>query len=378
VNILLLPSWYPTRRNPLSGIFFREQALALHHAGINVYVLALNIYSIREFGEYIRTNPKRHLFNDGGVQTYIINYLNVFPRLRILLWLYSSRILKKYYKKMQRNFNMKFDIVHIHSALQAGFIYYFSGIKTKFVLTEHSSAYSRGWLNNLEKKYLPQIFNNATCLIAVGNGLKIEMKKYTNKPIKVIYNIVYLDKYIIKIDYQKSVFRFAALGLNLKTKGFDILIKAYKRAAVHETSELYIAGLEGEEMRELQELADKSSLKNVRLFGKLSREETASYMYNCDCFVLPSRFETFGVVFAEAMFYGKPVIATKTGGPDSFITPENGIIVSINNIEETAIAMEIIYRNIKNYNVDYIKEYAQKNFSSVNVAKKLIEIYEKV
>ena len=36
----------------------------------------------------------------------------------------------------------------------------------------------------------------------------------------------------------------------------------------------------------------------------------------CDCFVLPSAGETFGVVYVEAMAAGLPVIATRCGGPE--------------------------------------------------------------
>ena len=44
-NILFLPSWYPTRENPLSGSFFREQALALSK-NYNFSVLHFNFYEI--------------------------------------------------------------------------------------------------------------------------------------------------------------------------------------------------------------------------------------------------------------------------------------------------------------------------------------------
>jgi glycosyltransferase involved in cell wall biosynthesis len=377
MNILLLPSWYPTEQNPLSGIFFREQAQALCRAGLKVYVLALNIYSLREIRKYIKTNHKNHFFNDDGVKTCVINYLNIFPRLRAPLWIYSSFLLKMFYKRLQKRYNIQFDIVHIHSALQAGFIYYFSGLKTKYVLTEHSTAYSMDWLNNSEKKYLFRIFSNSAYLIAVGKGLKVEMQKYTNRPIEVIYNIVNLDNYSTNAE-AKNKFRFVSLGLNLQKKGFDILIKAYGKTSIWKSCELYIAGLEKEEIQVLQDLVRKIGLENVRLFGKLSREETASYMYNCDCFVLPSRVETFGVVAAEAMYYGKPVIASKTGGPDTFITPETGLIVSVGSVDETAKAMETVYRNISDYDADYIKNYALRNFSSENIAKKLIAIYDRI
>jgi glycosyltransferase involved in cell wall biosynthesis len=52
----------------------------------------------------------------------------------------------------------------------------------------------------------------------------------------------------------------------------------------------------------------------VHFFGKLSDEEK-NYLYSqCDVLVAPSRYESFGLIFLEAMRYGKPTIGTDVGG----------------------------------------------------------------
>lgn len=52
----------------------------------------------------------------------------------------------------------------------------------------------------------------------------------------------------------------------------------------------------------------------LRILGKVADDELA-YFYNaCDFFVAPSRFESFGLILAEAMSCGKPVIACRAGG----------------------------------------------------------------
>lgn len=53
--------------------------------------------------------------------------------------------------------------------------------------------------------------------------------------------------------------------------------------------------------------------------------EVAGFFCECDFFVLNSNFETFSVVTAEALAYGKPVIATRCGGPEEFVNKIMGI-----------------------------------------------------
>jgi glycosyltransferase involved in cell wall biosynthesis len=93
---------------------------------------------------------------------------------------------------------------------------------------------------------------------------------------------------------------------------------------------------------------------------------------------LASRFETFGVVFVEAMASGVPVIASKTGGPDSFVTSETGMLVSVENIEETTAALETMFFKKNSFDYEYIRNYAVENFSEEVIAKKIIGLYEEI
>jgi hypothetical protein len=52
----------------------------------------------------------------------------------------------------------------------------------------------------------------------------------------------------------------------------------------------------------------------LRVLGKIADNELPEYYNTCDFFVAPSRFESFGLILAEAMSCGKPVIACRAGG----------------------------------------------------------------
>jgi glycogen(starch) synthase len=52
----------------------------------------------------------------------------------------------------------------------------------------------------------------------------------------------------------------------------------------------------------------------IRFHGELSEEKLRGLYRACDIFVAPSRFESFGLIFLEAMMFAKPVIGCKAGG----------------------------------------------------------------
>lgn len=378
MKILVLPSWYPDNKKPLNGIFFKEQAEALVKSGVEVIVLSIAVKSFREFDKENSIN-KLEFSEENGVKVYRYTTYNYFPKLEELYLKYYSMVMKKMVKKViEKEGNP--DLIHIHSALDAGIAYVKSKLKMPYVITEHSTKYSRGMIGKAQKKYLNKLFENARRVMVVGNGLKGELSKYiSNEKIEVMYNPVVMPSYEIKDDKNKSKFRFFSLGFLTKKKGMDALIEAFNsNKEKFKDIELFIGGA-GEEFNNLKQLIDEYELsENIFLLGSLNREEVAFNMKNCDCFVLPSRFETFGIVYVEAMYYGKPVIATRTGGPDTFVNEKCGLLVEIDNKYELADAMEQIVNNYNNYDPLEIKKYCDEKFSERVIMKELKKVYQEV
>ena len=378
MKIFLLPSWYPSKEKPLDGIFFKEQAEALVKENIEVVVVNIVIKSIKERDVKEEVN-KLKFYEENGVKVYRYVTYNYIPRLTEIYLRYYSSILNKVISKII-SIEGNPELIHIHSAIDAGIAYSKSKMTIPYVITEHSTKYARNILNNTQKKYLKDVFSNAKVVMAVGLGLKQEISKYISKEkIKVIANPVIINDSSTTIDENKKKFRFFSLGLLTNKKGMDALIEAYNLNRDNlKNVELYIGG-NGEEFTKLQQLIHKYNLeKDIILLGSLNREEVAYHMKNCDCFILASRFETFGIVFVEAMYYGKPVIGTKTGGPDSFVNDECGILVEIDNVKQIGESMIRMVSSYSNYNSEYIKEYCRDNFSEKVIVEKLKSIYGEV
>lgn len=381
MRVLLLPSWYTDENNPLRGIFFKEQAEALQKSGIEVIVLSITLNDIRK---YFKGEIKKGLevSIENGVKVYRYNTFNYFPKLQELYFRYYSKLINKLVKFIVKN-EGDIDIVHIHSALDAGISYSLSKVKLPYVITEHSSKYARNMLNSTQKKYLPKAFNGADVVICVGEGLKKSISKYSkSEKIKIIPNLVKMPNVnFIKEEsnLEDKKIRLFSLGFLTHNKGMDLIIEAYNLGKDKlKDIQIFIGG-SGSEFDNLKNLIIKYKLEdNIILLGELNREEVAKNMKECDAFILSSRHETFGIVFIEAMYYGKPVIASKTGGIETFIDEKCGILVESGNVNEIKNAMINMKENYYKYDNEFIKDFCRENFSEEVIANKLINLYRKV
>ena len=78
----------------------------------------------------------------------------------------------------------------------------------------------------------------------------------------------------------------------------------------------------------LRRLRDELGLAGrVSLLGILGDEELAGRYGAADLFVLPSRFEGYGMVFAEALAWGLPILASRAGAVGATVPPEAGLLV---------------------------------------------------
>ncbi|MBX6311515.1 MAG: glycosyltransferase family 4 protein [Isosphaeraceae bacterium] len=84
----------------------------------------------------------------------------------------------------------------------------------------------------------------------------------------------------------------------------------------------------------------------IRLIGRLPDEEVDRWLQRADLFVAPSLYESFGLVFLEAMRWGTPVIGTRVGGiPEIIDDGETGLLVPAESPGELAEAIIALLRD---------------------------------
>ena len=134
-----------------------------------------------------------------------------------------------------------------------------------------------------------------------------------------------------------------------KLKGVDILIDAVAQLEDPEVLLLVVGGDEhGEELRaELEEQARAAGLNgSVRFSGAVPHEELPAWYSAADVCVVPSYYESFGLVAVEAMACGTPVVASRVGGLVSTVTDGvNGYLIPWRCPEPFAEKLEVLIRN---------------------------------
>ena len=381
MHILILPSGYPTKEEPLRSIFFKEQAIALKDSGHKVGVIYSETRRITNINyENLKENHFQVTYTEeDGVDTVRLHGWNILMMRNFLgvnLWVKQTiSLYKKYVSKYGKP-----DIIHVHCGLYGGLAakYIKDIYSVPYVITEHSSLVLNNILNDYNKNILKIAYDNANYLISVGEKLKSSMMEYTKNKIIVIPNIVNTDEFKV-CNNEREKFRFLSVAYLKKNKRIDLVIESFSRLKKkYDNIELYIGGA-GPEEEYLKDIIYKYNIdKDVKLLGEVSREDLPDCMGNADCFVLPSMFETFGVVYIEALASGKPIIGTFNGGAEDIITSNNGLIVKTNDIDDLGNAMIYIMNNIDLYKSEEIRNECIKRFSKSKIINEILEVYNEL
>lgn len=378
--ILMLSRGIPSKYHPQWGCFEKDQAEALAAYGHKVVVISVDTRFRRHRGHL-----GLHHIVDNGVEYYNYVMLPIVLLRKIvgLNW-YNKKVRFPYFDRMYQQViadHGKPDILYTQ--------YYFITIygallKQKYnysiplVGIEHFSEFNNPILSKEVEKWATFAFQGVDKLICVSKSLANNIEKRFGIKSIVVNNTIGNDFLCdIPPTKYKETFVFVAMGSLIKRKGFDILLEAFAQSGLQtQNCVIKIIG-NGPERRSLEVQIQRLGIeKQVELLGKKNKNEIVKILSESNVFVLSSRSETFGVVCIESLAMGLPNIATTCGGPEEFITTQNGKLVSPENIGELSSAMQMMYKNYSSYNQLMIAEDCRKRFSPMAIAEQLTGIFE--
>jgi glycosyltransferase involved in cell wall biosynthesis len=387
MNILIIPAFFQTKAKPTLGSFFMDQARALNKAGHNVTVLYCDTYSVKCVNDWINYREDSAEM-ENGITIYRKKVFCPFKHgMEGYREAFAQKIIELYEERIEGK--IKIDIIHAHCCVWAGYAAMKLSDKKgiPYVITEHATLFKlhADRISISNNKCIEEVFRRASRVICVSSEFKRLISTYrTEDDIAVIGNVVDCGLFVPNIKEHENIYRFLTVCYmdtedQLYKKGIDILLKAWKTiVSYHNSAKLVIGGGGRAKEKVVKWCSDYNVTDNVEFTGYLTREQVAGEMAKCDCFVLPSRYETFGVVYIEAMACGKPVIAVRNGGPDDFVHDFNGILTEPEDVEGLTQAMCKMIDSRDNYEPERISNYIKEQFSDQSIAKQLEKLYSEI
>lgn len=375
MKVLIVARGFPQRHNNMMGLFEYDQAVALARAGHDVAYAVADTRSIRR---------KRHLglnqYAKEGVQVFEMNW-PIGPMPTRLKDYARGKALLSLCEPIRKGFGVP-DVIHAHF-LSGGIASIGLSVELKrpLVITEHYSKLNNASIDGQTAKRAIKAYSACKQLICVSQALSESIAAQIGFESIVIPNVVNMPWMSIgKSERQEaSVFHFVSAGNLIERKRFDLLIEAFAEISHDdEQVDLTIMG-EGPERKKLQGLVSHLGIENhVKFFGRYERRDFARELASADAFALASRSETFGVVYAEALSMGIPVVATRCGGPEEFVNEHNGMLVPIDDSKQLAYAMKKMITDRNDYDSVTIAGQAMGMFSPAAIAERLTELYERI
>jgi glycosyltransferase involved in cell wall biosynthesis len=173
-----------------------------------------------------------------------------------------------------------------------------------------------------------------------------------------------LERYRLKKE-DTVLMTLTRLAARERYKGYDIVIQSLKK--LRETNPhlkyLIVGKYDNKEKARLDKMIAKAGLRDQVIFSGFVPDKALADHFNlADIYIMPSEKEGFGIVFIEAMYYNKPVIAgNKDGSTDALLDGKLGLLVNPENLEEVTCAITKMMDHKEQYLPN--RELLMENFS---------------
>jgi glycosyltransferase involved in cell wall biosynthesis len=343
-RVLVLPSWYPSAAKPLAGSFFQEQTLLLEREWDVRVIVPLALSTRRHL---LKKPPPPGQLPVHDPSTFTVQY-------RTDRWMSWSRQQEAMARAVQRSLaefkreGWAPDVLLAHSTAWAGTLATRIGkqLGLPVVIVEHSSSWFVNEFTAEEESSLCRALADATTVCAVSPVLRRLMLAHDLPDAihwEVVGNLVD-DSVFFPSESPRANSEGAFSILTVASREFIKDVRSLFRAAAIIRAErptfrfaIRAVGDFRGEGRSFSELAAECGVEDlVSIDSFLERAETAQAMREAHLFVSSSIAETFGVVIAEALACGVPVVATRSGGAEYILGEDSPFLAEPRDPESLA------------------------------------------
>ena len=375
----MITKWYPNREDPQIGVFIQKHAKAIsYYNNVNVLYIHSQNNLLKKFEIVQNENGQLNEIliyyrKDTSLLSKIIN-----PVLYLLALSKGIQLLEKKEKKP--------DIIHAYILTRTGFIAWYLSKRKRipYIISEQWSGFVTGkYLKKslLKKSITGFVVRKSKAVTCVSQFLSDRMKNcgLENNLYCVIPNVIETPLTAKSLKHNDAVNVLLVADLVDEIKNISSVIKMINNVEEEITFSLSIIG-GGPDESMLKKLASNFNLLDKKVFflGQKVNEEVYSHLLQSDFLIMNSRYETFSLICAEAMSCGIPVLATRCGGPDEFVTDDTGILIDSDNEELLKNNFIYMLRNFKKFDSHKIKEYAMERFSKEKAGIAFQKLYSTV
>lgn len=356
-KVLLVTTWFPEKDQPSSGIFVKRDALSLSSFA---EVEIVHLTQSRTYSVITEENVS-------GIRVTRVPFSlrNPFSVLK------AARELNNHLKSA--------DLLHSH-AMSTLIPLSVTNHKLPWIHTEHWSGYiewDSGW-RKLVRYFFAFLSKQPTKLVSVSSVLASKIENLSKREVEVIPNIVEFGAIQERPHWDgKRPLKLIAVG-NLIPRKRPLLAAATCKTLNDRGIKTELTWVGEGPLQEDLELYCQQYGVSLCLPGVLDSDAVTEAFSHADVSLFPTAAETFGLVGAEALAAGCPLVAGNNGGQVDFVKPPSGLLIAESDPEKYADGVEAVLQSTQALTATQIAAPIRNEFSVNAHSRRYINIYTEI
>jgi teichuronic acid biosynthesis glycosyltransferase TuaC len=346
MRVAVVAEWYPSRADPVMGVWAHRQALATRTAGADVRVLALRRpippiataraalrLELRPLVEWARGVPAtlREHQHDGLI-VEPVKYVSPPRPLSYGSWGHWMALpLGRALERLRAGW--PFELVHAHNVVPTGhavarWLRRTGAARPAYVVSTHGpDIISVHDLSAAARSATRASFDAADHVVANSRWAQHRCEEIAGRSLPV--SVVHLGTDIPRVPpMRRSRLTLVTVGHLVPRKRHTVVLRALAALRGRLEPDYLVIG-DGPCRAELERLTGELELRDrVHFLGQLEPERALEEARRCHLFVMPGVEEPFGVAFIEAMAAGLPAVGARgEGGPEDIAAAGDGMLL---------------------------------------------------